>query len=370
MCFVNRSLLLAAFCSFFLIAGCSPVMDNDTVEEIAPIIFWSIDEGRKGKLEMSTLVPPLTNEDQHLITEQANLLKEGGKRFNFSYYNELKLGQLRMLFINENVAKKGLMSIINTTFADPNISQRLFLVIVKGDFENFLKKQIGKEKNLDYYLYRMMKHYEEENKGEIRVVNLHEFMKQLYSSYSSPILPVFKVQGDKFVYEGTGIFKSDKLITTVKKMDNIMYRLLHVHDRYLETLPIPSLKVSLGHIKSKVERELSHDYSTLFIKVKLDGRIEEYSGNEKLIDPKGFATLKKQIESYLEKHSIELMKKMQQEQLDPLEIGTLTLDPFKKPISDKEWLEKWKNMKLVVDYQLYLEPLTNDTSNHVRKYTH
>lgn len=54
--------LLASVCLMWM-AGCSsPYVENNLVEEIAPVVFWSVDEGTEGKLKISTLVPPLIQE--------------------------------------------------------------------------------------------------------------------------------------------------------------------------------------------------------------------------------------------------------------------------------------------------------------------
>ncbi|MCK1995288.1 Ger(x)C family spore germination C-terminal domain-containing protein [Peribacillus muralis] len=339
------------------------------MEEIAPITFWYMNIGDHGDLTISTLVPPLTKEDKSLYTERVKLFKEGEKNLSLNYYREVKLGQLRMLFINEKLAKQGLLSIVNNVFADPNISQRLYLIVIKGDFEQFLRQHKNEKENLkEYYFYRMLKHYENESQKEITVANLHQFVKRLYNPYSDPIVPVFKVSGSNLVYQGTGIFRNDKQILTLKKIDNLMLRLLDVNDRDQESLSIPDLLVSIGHVQTKVEREINEETSTLNIKVKMQGSIEEYHGNKVLRDGAEFEKLSGQIETYLEYHSVALLKMLQQNEVDPLEIGTLTVHPVGNRISGKEWEDKWRHMKVNVDYQLLLKPVTNDTSDNVKKY--
>ena len=267
--------------SIVWITGCSPFVENNTIEELAPVIFWSIEEGEEGKLKISTLAPPLVKEQKRLLTQEVHLLKEGRKEFNLIYYRELKCGQLRMLFIGEKLAKKGITSLINTILTDPDISQRLFLAIVKGNVDEYIKNQLNKQPDLDYFLYRMFKHYEKE--GQITIVNLHQFMEKLYSPYADPILPVFKVNDGNFTYEGTALFQNDHLITSIQDMKDQIFQLIG-NNHYLDVLPIPSLSVSLGKVRSKVRMDLNQDYSTMTIKVKLNGRIDEYRGDKNILD--------------------------------------------------------------------------------------
>ncbi|AFQ43891.1 Ger(x)C family spore germination protein [Desulfosporosinus meridiei] len=359
MTHIKRVVLLMIIINIVFLSGCSSFfVENNTVEEIAPVIFWSIQEGESGKLKISTLLPPLINEKKSMLTLQVNLLKQGRKDFNLVYYRELKLGQLRMLFISEELAKKGILPLIDTLLTDPDISQRLYLVVIKGNFDDYIRNQVDKQENLDYFLYRMLKHYETKNQGDITVINLHQFLKRLYSPFSDPILPVFKVNKENFIYNGTAFFKDDKLVATISDMNDQILQLLN-NDYYLKLLPIPSLAVSLGQIRSKVIIKLAPDYSSISIKVNLVGRIEEYRGDKNIVDSDELEDLNQEIKSYLEKQTTALLQKMQQWKVDPLQVGTHSLTPFSQPIKDEEWLRKWGNMELQINYQLDLQTMTN-----------
>ncbi|RXT13669.1 Ger(x)C family spore germination C-terminal domain-containing protein [Ammoniphilus sp. CFH 90114] len=353
---IKRIFWVGALISIIWMTGCSPFVENNTIEEIAPVIFWSIREGKEGKLEISTLAPPLIKEQKRLLTREVTLLKESGKEFNLIYYRELKSGQLRMLFIEENLAKKGISPIINTILTDPDISQRLFLVIVKGNVEDYIKSQLDKQPDLDYFLYRMLRHYEKE--GEITAINLHQYKEMLYAPYADPILPVFKVNSHNFTYDGTALFQNDRFITSILHMDDNIFQLIS-NNHFLKILPIPSLSVSLGKVRSKVHMELNQDNSALNIEVQLNGRIEEYRGDRNILQRDPLADLNNDIESYLETQTTALIKNLQKQKMDPLQIGTLTLSPFSKPISEEEWLRQWEHMKIHVDYQVHIQPLTN-----------
>jgi spore germination protein len=338
-------------------SGCAPYTENNIVEEIAPVIFWSIKSNPNGELSISTLVPALVEEKKQVYTAKINLLKEGGEKFNIKYYRELKAGQLRMVFINKNVAKKGIKTLINTLFTDPDISPRLFIVIVDGDFETYLQNTLEKEQNLDYFLYRMLKHYQKYNQGEMSIVNLHEFMKQLYSPLQDPILPVFKANANEFSYKGTALFRGDKLETTIDGMNNDIFQLLG-NDHYLKILVFSKQKVVLGRVRSRVNFSLKPTSGVLNVTAKISGRIEEYQGNQKILDQEGLAALNKNLEAFLENQTTAILKMMQKEKVDPLQIGMLTRSPFHQPMTDQEWKKQWENLKFNVKYSIRDQPLT------------
>lgn len=353
---IPRCFLVGTLSSLVWIAGCSPFVENNTIEELAPVLFWSIEAAGEGKLKISTLAPPLINEQKRLLIKEVDLLKQTRMEFNLSYYRELKSGQLRMLLIDEKLAKKGIRSLINTVLVDPNISQRLFLVIVKGSLDEYIQNQLKKQQDLDYYLYRMFKHYE--NQGQVTIVNIHQFKKKMYSPYSDPILPVFKVTPENFSYDGTALFHDDMFIASIQSMNDQLFQLIGNH-HYLDVLPIPSLSVTLGQVRTKIRIDLNQDHTAITMKVKLDGRIEEYQGTKSILDRDQLMVLNDDIESYLEHRTTDLLKAIQHWRVDPLQIGTRTLTAFSKPFSEKDWLRNWEQMRIAVEYELDIQPLTN-----------
>jgi spore germination protein len=340
------------------LTGCAPFTENNIIEEIAPITFLSLSKGDEGKIKISTILPPLSKEKKSVMSQEVSLLKEGVRSFNLNFYQEIKFGQMRMFIINEEIGKEGIMSIINVLLTDPDISLRLYLVIVKGNFEEYLENHLDKQENLDYSFYRMLKHYEEKNQGELTVVNLHEFKNLLYSRYSDPFLPVFKIENDAISYEGTGLFQNDKLVETITSFDDRIFQLLN-NDHYLEILPIPELEVVLGHVRSKTKVDIDTSLSTMTYTVNIDSRIEEYRGEKQLLDPKDFEDFKKDIQSNLEKETQELVKKMQELKVDPLELGIHTLKPFSKPMDEKKWDDLFEKMHIKINYKLNIKPLTD-----------
>ncbi|SFD36191.1 spore germination protein [Bacillus sp. OV194] len=353
-----KRVILPLLCCVLVLSGCSsPFVEDNTVEEVAPVTFWSMNKGENGKLKITTLVPPVMNEKKRLFTLDVDLLKQGKKDFNLKFYQELKLGQLRMLLINENLAKKEVISLINTILSDPDVSPRLYLVLVKGNFEKYLEKEKNEQKNLDYFLYRMFRHYERRNQGEMTIVNIHEFMEKVYSSYSDPVLPIFKVNEKKFTYEGTAFFKNNDYVGSVKDSEDQMFQLL-ANDHYLKSLPLSPLKVSLGQVRSRVHMKVDRNYKTLSIKVHVKGRIDEYRGHRNILSSSEMRKLNKDIESYLQGQSMDLVKKTQKFKAEPLEVGAHTLSPLLEPMSRKEWLNYYENMKVKVDYIVKIEPLS------------
>lgn len=341
----------------YLLTGCS-FTDQNTVEEIAPVTFLAVEEGEdKGSLTVSTLVPPVMNEERQFFSAKVKLLEQARKEFNMKYYREIRLGQLRMLFIDEKIARNGIVSLIDMFLTDPEVSHRVFLVVIKGDIEAFVKNQMKKQKDLDYYLYRMLKHYEKDNQGEITVTNIHEFMEKSYTPFSDPFIPVYNIDKDSFSYEGTGFFSNGMLNGETDKNQDQFFQLLR-NTKFLKNMVIDPLDVSLGEVRSKVKTQVNLIDHTVTLKVHYRANIDEYRGTKTLDSQTSFYQLKDEIEHYLEKENVSLLKKFQELKVDPLEIGRQAISPIAKPMSEKDWRKFWANATIKVECHLQLEPLS------------
>lgn len=352
----HTKILFVIFINIIVLSGCSPIAEKNLIEEIAPVTFWSFQKGEEENYRMSTLIPPFVKEKKRLLTVQVDLLKEGMKGFNLKYYRELKVGQLRMLLISEEIAKEGISPLIDTILTDPDISKRLYVVIVKGDFDEYINIQLGAQEDLDYYLYRMFKHYDDQ--GKLTVVNLHEFMKALHSPANSPVVPVFEASGGNFQYQGTGIFKNDKLIETTNNMEEQIYQLI-ANDHFLKYFPIRDLSFVLGHVTANVDWYMDKTYSKLKLTVQLNGRLDEIAREHNVLTRDELSNFETEIELYLEEQTTEFLKKLQENKVDPLQLGKYTLRPFSKPLNGEEWSNKWEQMEVKVDYDLKIQPLTD-----------
>ncbi|AGX04007.1 spore germination protein [Bacillus sp. NRRL B-14911] len=342
----------------YLLSGCSFTDQKNTVEEIAPVTFLAVEEGEdKERITVSTLVPPAMNEERQFFSADVKMLEQARKEFNMKYYREIRLGQLRMLFIDEKIARNEIVPLVDMLLTDPEVSHRVFLVVMRGDIEAFVKNQMKKQKDLDYYLYRKLKHYEKDNEGEITITNIHEFMEKSYTPFSDPFIPVFNMDKEGFSYEGTGFFSNGKLKGQTDKEQDQFFQLLS-HPKFLKNMVIDPLDVSLGEVRSKVETRVNLMDHTVTLKIYYRAKIDEYRGAKTLDSQASLYQLNDEIEHYMEEGNVSLLKKFQELKVDPLEIGRQATSPFAKPMSEKDWRKFWANANIKVECHLKLEPLS------------
>jgi spore germination protein len=352
----KRSNSLIFVTMLLMLSGCgSWSVKNNIIEEISPTILLYVGRGADKHLEQATLIPPLVEEKKRVITANVRLMKEGRIQLNQKYYREMKSGQLRMLFISKSLAREDILPIVNTMMIDPEISDRLYLIVVEGDFLAYLNKQVVKQQEMiEFYLYKMLAHYEQQ--GEITVTNLHRFMEAYFSPYADPKIPLFTTNGTDLIYKGTALFHDGKMVGEITTLDDPLFQILNRPTRFQKLLSLPEQRVTLGslHTETKVTVQPTGDVK---IYIEGTGRVEEYQGERDLNQPEAAQQLTRELEAVLEQKAALLVKKLQQLRIDPLRIGERTLGPFSQPYTEETWKAAWPTMRVHVDVHLQLESL-------------
>lgn len=344
-----------------LLTGCAEMAPKtNVIEEITPTILVYLDEGEDSTLESTMVIPAVREEKKQLLTVQTKMLKESRYLLTHNYYREIKSGQLHLLFISEEMAKKGIINHINTLLLDHEIKKRLYLAIIRGDFISYLQSQIHKQEGIDRFLYKMFRHYEK--RGELTIVDLHQFLVNYYSPYSDPVLPLFTIRQGQLTYAGTALFQKDRLVKLIPNTEDFLFHFVH-RNRYFHTnIPLPERNIVLGSVVSTRKIHFTENYEQVIIKVQLRGIIEEYTGDKDLGRPEVAADFIRDLEEYLEERIREYIQNWQQLSIDPVNVGRKTLSLFRQPFTGSEWKQHWKNIPVTVHVDLYLENIGIITS--------
>jgi spore germination protein len=347
----NQIKMMSIILLCLILSACMNPGDN-ILEEIAPAILYYFDEGEEKKLRVTTMVPPVKKEKRAVLTSEENLIKETKKTLNSKYYREVKDGQLRLTFFSTEIAKKGIENIIDSLYLDTEISDRIFLGLVEGDFEGFLKDP--KNELVDYQLYREMKHNKVININYAR--DMHQYLKASYNPNADPFLPLFKVSEDKSMkYSGLVLFKNHKQIGDLSLNEEKIFRLLHQEVKFYEDITFDSLDVSLSMVGANKSYKIDTQKNTLAIQLDIACYVNEYQGKLDLTRTPDQLKLKKQIEGLIKEESTKLLKKLQEKEVDPLAIGKNKRQLMEAQTKEKEWNKVWKDLNISIDISLKIK---------------
>jgi len=339
-----------------LLSGCAGIAPKtNLIEEITPTILLYLKEGENSTVESTMVVPAVKEEKKQLLTVRSKMMKESRYLLTRNYYREIKSGQLHLLFISEELARKGIIDHINTLLLDQEIKTRLYMAVIRGDFVSYLQSQINRQEGIDRFLYKMFRHYEK--KGDMTIVDLHHFLVNYYSPYSDPVLPIFTIRQGQLIYAGTALFREDRLVKSIPNEEDYIFQFVHRHQCFHTNIPLPDRNIVLGNVFSTRKIRFADRYEHAIVNLRLRGIVEEYTGDKDLSRPEEVADMIRDLERYLEERIHEHIRDWQKLAIDPAHIGRKTLSPFRQPFSGSEWKRHWRELPVTVRVELELENL-------------
>ncbi|OUN00095.1 MAG: hypothetical protein BAA02_02740 [Paenibacillaceae bacterium ZCTH02-B3] len=345
---------LAALATALILAGCAWIDPaTNVVEEISPTILMYLHLNEDSELESTIVVPAVKNEQKQVLTARGKTLKETRQKLNFGYSREFKSGQLRMLFLSEELARKGIIRCLNTLLLDQEISDRMYLAVVRGDFTGLLRKQIQEQKNYDRILYKRFRHY----KHQVTSQNLHFFLREYYSPYADPRLPLFEVRDGQLVYSGTALFLDDRMVGAIPGEADAFFQMIDNGKGYFPNITSPEHDVVLGKVTTARKIKYDAKNERIVITVHLEGQVDEYTGDLNLGDPQEAERFMRGLKEDLEARILEVVRSLQELSVDPLRAGLSTVTLFRERFPGGEWRKRWPELTVTVRVDLGLSNL-------------
>lgn len=348
--------VMLMFVLMLVMTSCDAISPKtNVIEQISPVILLYLQEGEHSEIDHTIVIPSVINEKKQILTAHGKLLKEARSQMNRNYYRQIKYGQLRILFISEKLAEQGLMDVLKALLLDPQISKRLYLAVMEGDFTSYLKEQINHQEGIDLFIYNMFRHYEQQ--GDLTIVHLHDFLKRLFSNYSDPVLPIFKIQQEQLIYAGTALFQHDRMVKSIPREEDFLFQFLCQKQCFHTTITMQDLQLVLGNVKSRRHIRFDRHFERVTFDLQLHGRVEEYNGTKNLQFIEEATELQHQVERYIEERLQDVIQSWQALSIDPIHVGTKTLNPFRQPFKGSAWKEHWKGIPVEVQVDINFENL-------------
>ncbi|WP_430509743.1 Ger(x)C family spore germination protein [Gottfriedia solisilvae] len=385
--YINSKFIITIIVSLVictLLSGCIP---RSIIDELGITHTIGIDE-ENGKLTATVLYPNYTNNNKASVIKTAadnpSTLKSN---LGHKSQSQIVLGQIRTFVFGDSYSKAGISRVLETICKDATIGNITFVVsdlkaedIIKG-------LKTAPPLYLSHLLETSVLH---EGTPE---TNIHTLINQYYGSGIDIYLPNISFDNEKqLIINGLSIFKGDKLKLTISNKEAFLFKLMNdknISGYYDITLPIKNkqkgkendkqqkqnndkkqgddsekrpgnennfaLKSLYGKHKITLHKKGNENIinMNLTLNVELKG-IPESINIEKKED---YHYLKKSMEQIIAKDIETLLKKLQQNEVDPFGFGIIYRS------ENKEWNEKefyktiYPKMKFSVKTDLILRQL-------------
>jgi spore germination protein len=312
-----------------------------------------------------------------VISGEADTSKGIRMSANMETDHNLVSGQLRVALYGEEIARKGISSLVDSLSRDAAIGNMTYLGVADPSAKDILSYQPKSQPtNMGTYLYNLvLLNIENE---VIPNPTLQEFMTSYGSVGKDAILPYFSIIEDKVGIKGFALFSDDKQVGILER-ENIFYvRSLmnsiktgsvevkvpketfkkEIHEAQNievdEDDEVEQMHVTLDNIKNGYKIKLTDKQKPSFdIKLTLESRILEMTVPLNLSEAPVLRKLEEAMEKSIEEKGMEVIKELQESGSDPIGFGSY----YRASIRDKEvtkqmWAEKYPSAEFNFDVNL------------------
>jgi spore germination protein len=308
------------FSCFLIIAG--GCVRKEILDDINILSVVGYDYVDKNKIRGTALIPvyetsKISNETfvATSITSK-DMLEELQRKSSDPFAN----GSIEVILYEDKLAKKGIMTIMDTLRRDPSLGARVYLTVVKGTAKEVLEGKYGNRGN-GIYLSNLIRQNIEQR--DIPKTNLHKFFYDYYSDGRDPFLPYIQKSKDKVKIVGIALFDNDRMVHYIKGNEMFYFKILV--DRYTEgTHTVQLENDEYATIQSIVTNRTfsfsgSKEKPKITVKIKIEGVLYEYSGG--YYNKKVKRMIEKSFEKDIVKETGRLIKHLQSYQIDPIGFG-------------------------------------------------
>ncbi len=329
-----------------LMTGC---VEKEILDDVNIVTIVGYDMENSDKVK-GTAVIPVYKQDAPVESEiiEATTPSEVSKdiltRLQRKASDPLVLGKISVAVYSEEIAKKGLTSLVDTLQRDASVGERIYLTVGRESANTILQGQYG-YRGTAAYISNLIKHNIESR--DIPKTNLHIFLYDLYAEDSDPYLPILKKDESNVIeIDGLALFKGDRMVSEIGNDKLIFFKL--IADKYTEgtySLKLPeneqvAIKTITSNRKIVVNKK---DPTKLKIKVKLSGFVQQYTG--KIITPKIKKEMEKAFEKVIVNESKQMIEQFKELDIDPLGLEDI-MESHIRGFSKKDWDETYSNLSV------------------------
>ena len=266
-------------------------------------------------------------------------------------------GHTQVLLISEELAKEGTTELMDGLRRSQQIRRHLWPVVVKGKAKDSLNVQVRLAEIPINYLREMIETGIKNQR--ISSMVLGEYFEEISNpSKQAPILNVFRVTDNRYLWKGIGIFKSDRLVGTLHPP--LINTLMHVREQkagwpVLINCP-EQQKGQIVFLPRTVSRKIhvSDNKPEIDVKVKVEGEITvKECTSYKLDQPQSYQSLSQLIQHEYNRYAKKLIYKAQREyHTDIFAFGKFVKAYYPKLYHRLNWEKDFTQIPIRIHYDV------------------
>jgi Ger(x)C family germination protein len=305
--------------------GCGDVL---YIEDTTVMLVLGIDEGKDKKFTIYQISPVFSkeaSEKSQLLEVQANSLREAKQYFDVMSNGTVVTGKIQIIIFSKEILKKyEPMNIIDYIYRDAKSSANAQIVMFNGPLDEIMRFETPDKPRFGLFLNNLINSsYKNETTAKTTAAT---FRKQMSEKGITPYIAELKVVKDGIRVTGIVLLdENGKYVTSIDIYESALLLLLtrQIDEPvpFVVQLPTKEEVVTMNIFNTNYNNNVKTVNGQLQfdLHLNMDVSIEEVSSDNHPIKNK--KELIKLIEKQIEKQTEELIKKLQQEEIDPLGLG-------------------------------------------------
>lgn len=342
-------------CSVVFIAGCMP---SYSIEDRAIVHIMGYDYIEDGEIKGTVAIPQYGRSEESTATElYLNTTADSPKNLSMKLEGEsskpLSIGKLEIVLFSEELANNDITDFLDILSRDARIGRGIYMGVVKGDTQELIEGEYSEDETTAKYLNGLIENNYYKN---IPQVNLHRFLYAYHAKGMDGYLPILKKENGNIRIDGISFFKGGKLKFSVPFDKTLFFKVIRESTtRGEQRLNYEGGNIYMNHIRSNVSYRIEEDGNNpkISVQVNLRGSISEMENlkQKKKNSPSFVKELEQAYIELFEKESSQLIKKFQEENVDPIGFG-MVLDRRSKEFNMDNWKKLYPEAQISVNFDV------------------
>ena len=372
--------ILIVFILIFLTTGC---WNYNELNSLAITTAMAIDK-KDNKYEVSILIANSRNkqsssengESQTVVySATGDTIADAMKNIDLENPRQTYIGHLTALIINEEVAKEGLIDVLDLLLRNSESTKRFFVAIARENKAKDILKIVSPLESFPAQTISTNIKTSSESQAVSVSVIYSDFIKTMLAKGIEPVLPTIKVEGNEekgaknsnleqtdpmgqLKLDTVAIFNKDKLIGYATKDESRGINLaLNKIDAMIIKYKCKKnyLVAEISGVTSKIDVKINNNIEPS-IKIKASGDIIENNCDIDLTNPDVIDDVEKDVEKQIKNLVKKGIKYIQSEKVDSIGIGNLV---YKQNPNYYKKIDDWNNYFSNLDVNIKVDANIN-----------
>ncbi len=316
--------IIPVLCFCLLLCGCG---NYEEIEDAIMVSGLAVDKGETDAYKVTVEAVDLsTGEGEppgaQLISSEGPTVYSALENINSATSKKLFFSQARVIAISEQVAREGLINIIDVIVRDNELRITNDVVVAKDCSAADLFKLTDSGNPIRAYEIADLLENEGKTISAVPGVQVFELINIMGSSGVAAVLPAFSytesLEKKSLSVSGTAVFEEDRLIDFLDLgRSKIMTIIQGEAQQGIVSEPIRTdtreyMTVKIFDCKTNVEHVVKNGKITMLIDIDMEVGINELTARENILDKKGREEVMKKLENSLKENIDGFVKYLQQ----------------------------------------------------------